>query len=114
MMFVMHLAFSLALITLAFGVCLYIWSLQNKGPGNVVAKFFGVAIIVLTILGMLCTWYYGVKYWSEGYFKQPMPMMHMQGKSMMDGMEMSGDMMQNGSMMKGKVMPDTSSPHNKQ
>lgn len=49
---------------------------------------------------------YVVKYWSEGYFKQPMPMMHMHGKPMMDGIVMSGNMMQNRALIEDKGMLD--------
>lgn len=96
MMFIMHVAFSFGLIALAVGVCLYVWSLQAKlKKARDVTQFFGVAIILLSIFGMLCSGYYAMKYWSEGYFEQPMPMMSMQEKKMMEAMH-GNMMMQNG------------------
>lgn len=74
-MFLLHAAFGLLLIALASGVFLYIWSAKNdSGLGRV----FGLIVILLAVIDMLCAAYYGVKYWKEGYFQSPMAMHEMQ------------------------------------
>lgn len=93
MMFVMHVAIMVGIIALATGVSLYIWSLRNQGAGVGIAKFFGVLIIILAIVDGICISYYGFKYWMEGYFENPMNMMQMQNKSMMESKGMSDKMM---------------------
>lgn len=82
-MFIMHVAIMVGIIALAAGAALYIWSLQNQGAGIGVAKFFGILIIVLSILDGICISYYGFKYWLEGYFQSPTQMMQMQNKGIM-------------------------------
>lgn len=81
-MFAMHTALFIGLLALTAGISLYVWSLRNQGPGISIAKFFGIIIIVLSILDILCLSYYGVRYWMEGYFEHPINMMQMQNKSM--------------------------------
>lgn len=71
-MFIFHIAISTGLIALAIGTSLYIWSQRQEGPGTGLARIFGFLIILLSITSMLCTSYYGVKYWHEGYFSKPM------------------------------------------
>lgn len=88
MMFIMHSAFFLGLLALAAGVSLFIWGRRREGAGIVWAKFFGVIIIIFSILDIICLTYYGVTYWREGYFENPTPMT--QNKSMMGGSMMNG------------------------
>lgn len=74
-MFQFHEAFSAGMIALAAGTALYIWSGRNEGFGTGLAKLIGVLVIIFSITSTLCTVYYGVKYWWEGYFKTPAIMM---------------------------------------
>jgi len=34
-------------------------------------KFIGYAVMIIAVLSMICTTYYGTKYWMDGYFKKP-------------------------------------------
>ena len=57
-MFGAHLIISLSIMALAFGVGLYIWSFQlPEGRGYGIAKYFGLVIIVLSIVNPVCAWY---------------------------------------------------------
>lgn len=87
MMFTFHSAMMLALIAIALGVVLIVWSLRNEGQGIALAKVFGWLILIIAILGMLCSTYYSVAYWYKGYFQTPAGMSMMQSKSMMKGMD---------------------------
>lgn len=92
-MFLFHAAFSLGLIALALGTFLYAWASREKGCGTCFAKFIGIVVILVSLGNMVCTAYYGIKYWREGYFENPMQMHKMmQNKSMMNGDNMSGTM----------------------
>jgi hypothetical protein len=76
MMMIFHLALSLELIALVLGVGLYVWSHQVQGNGTGLARVIGLIVVVISILGVLCTSYSGYKAWQEEmYFRN---MMHMQ------------------------------------
>lgn len=90
MMFLSHVSFALELIALVLGTSLFLWAQRNKGAGQGFAKGVGSVVIVLSILSMLCISYYSVKYWLEGYFNTPHPMMTMMGQRSMMGMDQSG------------------------
>lgn len=82
-MFQFHIAFSLGLIALSSGTALVAWSTQRGNSG--LAKIIGILIILFSITSTLCTVYYGITYWQQGYFQSPMSMQHtmpMQDKSM--------------------------------
>lgn len=87
-MFLFHAAFSLGMIALTGGTSLYVWSARDGGAGAGFAKLIGTLVIIFSITSILCTSYYGVRYWWEGYFKNSMSMHEMmQNKPMMnDGM----------------------------
>lgn len=116
MMFQADTAFGTELIALVLGTGLLLWASKEdvccKGFAKIVAYF----TIVASILGMLCTGYYTVRYWEDGHFKHPqsMSMSGMQGMNMMKGkkgMMMDPSMMQEmmnncpmmKNMMKGKM-----------
>lgn len=91
-MFLFHAAYSLGMIALTTGTALYIWSARNSGAGVGLAKLIGILVIIFSIGSTLCTVYYGIKYWSQGYFENPIGMhglMQMQDKSMMSDTDMS-------------------------
>lgn len=73
-MFLFHAAYSLGMIALTAGTALYVWSARNSGAGVGLAKLIGILVIIFSIGSTLCTSYYGIKYWSQGYFQSPMEM----------------------------------------
>jgi predicted membrane protein len=82
-MFQFHSAFSLGLIALSAGTALFSWSRQQDR--STFAKIIGILIIIFSITSTLCTVYYGITYWQQGYFQSPMSMQHtmpLQNKSM--------------------------------
>jgi hypothetical protein len=87
-MFTFHAAFSLGMIALTSGTALCAWSSSRpEGAGMGFAKLIGILVIIFSITSTVCTVYYGVRYWWEGYFQSPMAMMQdvqMQNKSMMN------------------------------
>jgi hypothetical protein len=92
-MFQMHTAYSLELLVLGAGLALIYFGAKQASQ---ILKIGGYILTVATMLNILCTLYYGIRYWEEGYFRTP------NGKqcAMMDeqGAMMNGDMMK---MMKG-------------
>ncbi|MBU0744347.1 MAG: hypothetical protein KKE11_03150 [Gammaproteobacteria bacterium] len=111
LMFNFHLAFSTALIALALGAAILIWSKAYNGIDAFLAKLIGYIIIIASALNIACSTYYAVKYWQDGYFNQPHPMM-MQ-RPMMLGQMMGGQMMKNKEMQiqpqmkQSKQMPNS-------
>lgn len=69
MMFLLDAAFAIELIALTVGAGLLIWSLRNQGSGRTLGKVIGFLVLVLSIFVLLCTSYYGLKYWAEGYLE---------------------------------------------
>lgn len=109
MMFQADTAFAGELIALVAGTFLLAWVTKQevccKTFGKVVAYF----TIVASILGMLCTGYYTLRYWKEGDFKRPYSMMSMQGVGGMQGMDVMGSMKGNkgmGMMMNPAMMQE--------
>ncbi|HCC3243582.1 TPA: hypothetical protein ACW6D3_002686 [Legionella pneumophila] len=72
MMFMFHSAEMLGLIAIALGIMLGVWALRHEGRGTGLSKVFGWLIVIIGILGELCSTYYAIKYWYAGYFKMPM------------------------------------------
>lgn len=61
-MLLSDISFSLGLIALVTGVCLYLWSVRAEpGAGIGLAKIVGVVVIVLAILELLCTLWSGFR-----------------------------------------------------
>lgn len=76
MMFLLDLAFAAELIALGIGVALLVFAYRHEGAGVSLARAFGYIITIAAILSALCTTYYGICYWKQGYFKSPVaPMM---------------------------------------
>lgn len=98
-MFPFHAAFSLGMISLAAGTALYAWSSSRpEGTGMGFSKLIGILVIVFSITSTLCTVYYGVRYWSEGYFQSPIAKMQCiqpQNRSMMNSNIEMTNMMNN-------------------
>ncbi|HBD7309442.1 TPA: hypothetical protein KKX07_000083 [Legionella pneumophila] len=72
MMFMFHSAEMLGLIAIALGIMLVVWALRNEGNSTGLSKIFGWLIVIIGILGELCSTYYAIKYWYAGYFQMPM------------------------------------------
>ena len=70
-MFQADLAFTVELLAIGLGVAFIIWSLRSEGAGVVTAKITGYFILILAVATLLCTSYYTLRYWEEGYFKGP-------------------------------------------
>jgi hypothetical protein len=71
MMFLSHIAYALESIALAFGVCLWacVFSVEERCVSWV--KKVGKLIVILSVLAMVCTSYYTMKYWLQGSFETP-------------------------------------------
>ena len=68
MMFLIHAAFALGLMSLTAGSALYIWALRNKGTGSGVGRIVGFIVIVISTLSLICSFYLGIKIWKEIYY----------------------------------------------
>lgn len=107
-MFPFHEAFSLGMIALTGGTALYAWSAsQPSNAGMGFAKLIGILVVFFSIISTTCTIYYGIKYWSAGYFQTPMAMPMMQ-RNMINGTGMPKGMMGMQDMM-DKCMKDCKS-----
>lgn len=107
MIFIADTAFALELIALALGGAFLVWSLQAERGGTKLAKVFGWIIVVLSALALACTSYYSLKYWEDGYYKEPyMKGAHYKrGQHMMQDMPMMHGMPMMQGMQDGKGMP---------
>jgi hypothetical protein len=74
LMFAFHLAFLLGLIAFALGAML-LAKAKQVGTGMVLSKILAYLIMLFALLNIICTSYYGHKFWSAGYFDKPCPMM---------------------------------------
>ncbi|AWN72383.1 hypothetical protein LEAN103870_12780 [Legionella anisa] len=74
MMFLFHIAITMGFIAFILSISLLIWGLRHQGAGVSLAKVLGSLIAVLSVIGVLCSGYYGIKYWHEGYFETPAAM----------------------------------------
>lgn len=64
-MFMFHIAQAVNLMALTGGVFLYVWGMQLTSCGKCTAKFFGLLVMVFSILSLLCSGYYGMKHWRD-------------------------------------------------
>lgn len=78
MMFLLDFAFATVLIALGIGIAFLIWAYRNDGVGITLGKVFGYIITIAAVISLLCTSYYGITYWVEGYFKSPLAPLTMQ------------------------------------
>lgn len=95
-----HIAFGVTLLALVAAAALLGFSAKTEACCKFWMKTIAYLVLVLGGLNLLCTTYYTVKYWGDGYFKTPYghscPMMN--GK---DGMKpMRSDGMMDDMMMK--------------
>lgn len=82
-MFMFHSALALGLIALAAGCALFILGHRTDSCGKGLAKFFGVIIIIISVLSTACSLYTGAMFWKTGGFQELMKMheMRMQNKT---------------------------------
>ncbi|GEM_PF-3808179 len=58
-----HMSFAIGLIALVGGVSLYLWSVRAElGAGITLAKVVGLAVIILSILQLICTAYSSIRF----------------------------------------------------
>ncbi len=68
-MFMYHSALALSLLALAAGCALFILGHRIESCGKRLARFFGVFIIIISLLSTICTIYVATMYWKAGLFK---------------------------------------------
>jgi hypothetical protein len=101
MMFLGHISFSTAIMTLTIGFVLLAWSKKETNASSLL-RFGGTLVIILSLLNFLCIGYYMVRYWQDGYFKAPNIISHDPRMSMMGDMKGMKGMMDE----KMKMMPE--------
>ncbi len=84
-MILMHVAYGLDLIALTMGTALLIWSIKNPGKGSWLGKLFGVLVMALSIVSMVCMASCALQ--GAECHKSPFG-----GPGMMDQQQPSGDM----------------------
>jgi hypothetical protein len=98
-MFQLHSTFAIQLLALVAAAALLGWAGYAHVHAKKLVKAIAYSVIVLSVLSLICTAYYGVKYNRAGYFETPTGMRHaMMPKSMMESMM--------GGMMKKDKMND--------
>lgn len=76
MVFLVDIAFAMEIIALAFGAAIIVFVKKNNKLNLGLSKFVGYAVMILAVLSMACTTFYGTKYWFEGYYKKPFVIKH--------------------------------------
>ena len=103
MMFESHIAFGVNLLALVAAAALLGLAAKTEACCKSLMKSVAYIVLVSGTLNLLCTSYYTVKYWEDGYFKTPYsaqcPMMN--GQGMIQNGMMNGDMMKMMNMMGG-------------
>lgn len=103
MVFLGDIAFYMATLVFAVGVWMIHHSKHHDtGKECRLLKTGGYIVTVISILGMLCTGYYWMKYYSQDAYKKPFPhheMMSMNGMMGKGGMMGMMKMMGKGNMM---------------
>lgn len=102
MMFQLDTAFAVESIALVAGTFLLAW-MSKAEVKCAFSKFVGVFVIVVSLLGMSCSLYYGLLYRSWGLFNDPHKVMSIQGVA---PMKMEGCSMME-QMMKGMDAPES-------
>lgn len=68
MMVLLDLVYAVEVLGLGMGFAFLVWAAQMQGYAKGLAKSSGYVIIILTLLGLVCTIYSGFLYWSKGSF----------------------------------------------
>lgn len=101
MMFEMHTAFALELLAVLAGLFLATYCRKNAEAG-----WLGVVsyvVVGLATFGLLCSSYYAVRYWEDGYYKTPFGRSEDEQAMMMARLATKGGM---GGMMMCDMMKD--------
>lgn len=104
-MFESHIALGMNLLVLVAAAGLLGFAAKTDACCKTLMKSVAYGVLVLGVLNILCTSYYTVRYWEDGYFKTP----HGKQCSMMGGKGGMKNMMDDGMMkmmngMKGKTI----------
>ncbi len=78
MIFLADIAFALELTALVLGTALLIFVNKEECSCKQLGKIVAYFTIVASILAMLCTSYYSIRYWEEGVFDSTRVMMEKQ------------------------------------
>ncbi|NIT14616.1 MAG: hypothetical protein GTN99_10355 [Candidatus Dadabacteria bacterium] len=78
MIFLADIAFALELTALVLGTALLIFVSKEQCSCKQFGKIVAYFTIVASILAMLCTSYYSIRYWEEGVFDSTRVMMEKQ------------------------------------
>lgn len=103
-MFQLHIAYSLELLVLGAGLSLIYLGMKQA---SLLLKIGGFLLAGITVLNMLCTLYYGVRYWEDGYFRTLSGPVGIAAPPMMGGdsdMGQKADCPMMKKMMEGKKM----------
>ncbi|MCF7802195.1 MAG: hypothetical protein K9N34_09285 [Candidatus Marinimicrobia bacterium] len=104
MVFHGDIAIALTLIALGVGYLVLVKARKQENNGSkTIGLIIGWIVIVIAAFTLLCASYYTLRYWDDGYYSEPRPMM-MQGRGMMGGGMMTpGMMMGRPHMQKGMM-----------
>lgn len=94
-MVLLDLVYAVEIFALGMGFAFLVWAAQMQGHAKALSKSSGYVIIILTLLGLVCTVYSGLLYWSKGYLTDSMIMRCPEDKAMvriMPGMTEDGHM----------------------
>lgn len=86
-MFALDAAFALGFLALVAGTALLMLSGKEEMGCRGFGKVVAYVTIIASILILLCTSYYGTRYWVDGYFEYPHGMMMKHGKGKCPMME---------------------------
>jgi hypothetical protein len=106
-MFHLHTALAVQLLTLIAAAALLAWTGNTHTHAKNLVRGISYSVIVVSMLSVLCTGYYGAKYSRAGYFETPTGMRH----AMMPKGMMGGGMMKKDAMNDEGVSPDSKTPH---
>jgi hypothetical protein len=84
MFFSFGIAYSLELLALVAGVCLFIFLKMHDKFYKKIYLFVAWFVIVLSSISIICTTVHVIKFWSGGYYKSMMMMHKKMMKKQMD------------------------------
>ncbi|MCF7797697.1 MAG: hypothetical protein K9N11_08940 [Lentisphaeria bacterium] len=109
MVFHGDIAIALTLIALGVGYLVMVKAGKEENSGSrTIGLIIGWIVIVVAAITFLCASYYTVRYWDDGYYESPRPMM-MEGRNLMNSGKMMPGMMGGHGMRDG--MPDKNCQH---
>jgi len=107
MVFHGDIAIALTLIALGVGYLVLVKAQKQESNGTKTAGLIiGWVVIIIAAITLLCASYYSLRYWDDGYYKNPGPMAMMSGRGMMGAGMMSPGMMGRGMRGHGMMSGD--------